>query len=240
MPTRSASWPRTARDCGSGSTAADFLSRKREARAAGVCRRRGERGMSGRGRRRCWRRLMAQAEGRGVDLVTLRALVEESSQAGARRALGALGLDDERARRDMDELRELLAAWRDAKRSAWQAVVSWVVRVLCAGAVLIGLAVRLTADAMCGDAVRACALRDMRRCSTGRTGAGMWCGAGRFARRWRRAREVPLLWQHKAGAGDRAGRAFGRGQARAAGDRASSADGRMRRGWWLRAGSSTG
>src|SRR5205807_586250 len=30
--------------------------------------------------------LMAQAEGRGVDLVTLRALVEESSQAGARRA----------------------------------------------------------------------------------------------------------------------------------------------------------
>ena len=28
-------------------------------------------------------RLMAQAEGRGVDLVTLRALVEEASQAGA-------------------------------------------------------------------------------------------------------------------------------------------------------------
>jgi hypothetical protein len=54
--------------------------------------------------------LMAQAEGRGVDLVTLRALVEESSQAGARRALASLGLDDERARRDMDELRELLSA----------------------------------------------------------------------------------------------------------------------------------
>ena len=31
--------------------------------------------------------LMAQAEGRGVDLITLQALVEESSQAGARRAL---------------------------------------------------------------------------------------------------------------------------------------------------------
>ena len=28
-------------------------------------------------------RLMAQAEGRGVDLVTLRALVEEASQSGA-------------------------------------------------------------------------------------------------------------------------------------------------------------
>ena len=86
--------------------------------------------------------LMAQAEGRGTELITLRALVEESSQAGARRALAQLGLDDERARRDMDELRELLSAWRDAKRSAWRAVVTWAVRV--AGAmVLIGIAVKL-------------------------------------------------------------------------------------------------
>lgn len=87
-------------------------------------------------------RLMAQAEGRGVDLITLRALVEEGAQAGASRALGALGLDDARARRDMDELRELLSAWRDAKRSARQAVVNWVARLFCA-AVLIGLAVKL-------------------------------------------------------------------------------------------------
>src|SRR5436190_12919151 len=87
-------------------------------------------------------RLMAQAEGRGVDLITLRALVEEASQAGATRALGALGLDDPRARRDMDELRELLSAWRDAKRSAWRAVVTWVVRLLLA-TLLIGIAVRL-------------------------------------------------------------------------------------------------
>jgi len=86
--------------------------------------------------------LMAQAEGRGVDLVTLRALVEESSQAGARRALASLGLDDERARRDMDELRELLSAWRDAKRTAWRAVVTWLVRLLLA-MVLIGMAVKL-------------------------------------------------------------------------------------------------
>jgi hypothetical protein len=78
--------------------------------------------------------LMAQAEGRAADLVTLRALVEESSQAGARRALASLGLDDERARRDMDELRELLSAWR--------AVVTWLVRLLLA-MVLIGMAVKL-------------------------------------------------------------------------------------------------
>ena len=86
--------------------------------------------------------LMAQAEGRGVDLVTLRALVEESSQSGARRALGVLGLDDERARRDMDELRELLGAWRDAKRTAWRAVVSWAARIALA-ALLVGIAVKL-------------------------------------------------------------------------------------------------
>lgn len=87
-------------------------------------------------------RLMAQAELKGVDLVTLRALVEEASEMGAKRAMGALGLDDARARRDMDELRELLSAWRDAKRSARQAVVAWAVRVGLA-ALLIGLAVKL-------------------------------------------------------------------------------------------------
>lgn len=86
--------------------------------------------------------LIAQAEIRGADLVTLRALVEEASQSGARRALGALGLDDERARRDMDELRELLSAWRDAKRSARRALVAWVMRVALA-LLLIGLAVKL-------------------------------------------------------------------------------------------------
>ena len=86
--------------------------------------------------------LMAQAEGRGVDLVTLRALAEESSQAGARRALAELGLDDARARRDMDELRELLGAWRDAKRSVRSAVVAWVTRLLLA-AMLAGMAIKL-------------------------------------------------------------------------------------------------
>jgi hypothetical protein len=86
--------------------------------------------------------LVAQADGRVIDVVTLRALVEESSQSGARRALGALGLDDARARRDMDELRELLSAWRDAKRTAWRAVVTWLVRIALA-MLLIGIAVKL-------------------------------------------------------------------------------------------------
>src|SRR4030095_12433543 len=87
-------------------------------------------------------RLMAQSEAKGVDLITLRALVEEASQAGATRALGALGLDDPRARGDMDDWRELLSAWRDAKRSARQVVVNWAVRFVLA-ALLAGMAVKL-------------------------------------------------------------------------------------------------
>ncbi|WP_267397553.1 MULTISPECIES: DUF6127 family protein [unclassified Sphingomonas] len=90
--------------------------------------------------------LMAQLLHEGTrgspDLVTLRALVEEAGQLGASRALTRLGLDDERAERDVAELRELLAAWRDAKRSAWKAALGWVMRVV--GAVLLaGLAVKL-------------------------------------------------------------------------------------------------
>jgi hypothetical protein len=86
--------------------------------------------------------LLAQAESQGADLGTLRGLIEEASGIGAERALGALGLTDARARRDMDELRELLQAWRDAKKSAWAAVVTWAVRILLALLVL-GMSVKL-------------------------------------------------------------------------------------------------
>ncbi|MEA3008798.1 MAG: hypothetical protein QOJ91_490 [Sphingomonadales bacterium] len=86
--------------------------------------------------------LVAQAEGQGAGLVTVRALIEEASELGAGRALEALGLSDGKARRDMDELRELLQAWRDAKKGAWQAAVSWAVRILLALLVL-GMSVRL-------------------------------------------------------------------------------------------------
>jgi len=85
--------------------------------------------------------LVAQAEGQGADMVTLRALIEEASGTGAERALAALGLKDEHARRDMDDLRELLRAWRDAKRSAGRAVVSWAVRILLA-LLVAGIAVK--------------------------------------------------------------------------------------------------
>lgn len=55
--------------------------------------------------------LIGQAEGRGADLATLRAIAEEAGELGAARALKRLGLDDPAAAKDMAELRELLGAW---------------------------------------------------------------------------------------------------------------------------------
>jgi len=86
--------------------------------------------------------LLAQAAAEGGELVTLRAVVEEASEIGAERVLSRLGLGDAGAEKDIDELRELLAAWRAAKASAWKAAVEWVVRGACA-LLLIGIAVRL-------------------------------------------------------------------------------------------------
>lgn len=87
-------------------------------------------------------RLLAQATADGGDLVTLRAVVEEASEVGAQRVLDRLGLADPAAQHDLDELRELLAAWRAAKASAWKAAAAWIARAAMA-LLLIGIAFRL-------------------------------------------------------------------------------------------------
>lgn len=86
-------------------------------------------------------RLLAQANTEGATLVTLRAIAEEAGELGAARALTRIGLSDEAASGDIDELRELLQAWRDAKASAWRAAIDWLVRGAFA-LLLLGLAVR--------------------------------------------------------------------------------------------------
>jgi hypothetical protein len=72
----------------------------------------------------------------------VRALIEEASNAGAERVLERLGLNDPGARADIGELRELLKAWRDAKVSARNAVLAWIVRILLA-ALVVGMAARV-------------------------------------------------------------------------------------------------
>ena len=84
-------------------------------------------------------RLVAQAD--GTDMVTIRALIEEASELGAARALERLGLADRRAQEDVEELRELLRAWRDAKKAARSALIGWTVRIALA-LLLLGMAVR--------------------------------------------------------------------------------------------------
>ena len=97
--------------------------------------------MSGAGGGAVLAQLMAQGTSEGADLTTLRAIAEEAGELAAARALARLGLDDPAAAKDMAELRELLGAWRDAKRSVWKAALGWVVRI--AGAlVLTGLAAK--------------------------------------------------------------------------------------------------
>lgn len=87
-------------------------------------------------------RLIAQAELEGAGLPSLRGIAEEASELGARRVLERLGLGDAGAPNDIGELRELLGAWRDAKRTARNEVVGWAVRIVLA-ALLLGLAVKL-------------------------------------------------------------------------------------------------
>ncbi len=85
--------------------------------------------------------LMAQAAGDGADLQTLRAIAEEAGALGAARAMARIGLSDAAAAGDVQELRELLKAWRDAKRSAVRAALAWVMRMAFA-LLLVGIAVR--------------------------------------------------------------------------------------------------
>ncbi|MEN2786480.1 DUF6127 family protein [Sphingomonas qilianensis] len=86
--------------------------------------------------------LLAQSAGQGADLLALRAIAEEAGDLAAGRALARLGLEDAQAAKDMAELRELLAAWRAAKKSLWKAVLGWIVKMALV-LMLAGLAVKL-------------------------------------------------------------------------------------------------
>ena len=68
----------------------------------------------------------------------LEAMLDRAAKKGARAALEELGLHDEQAEKDLDELRSLLASWRDTKKAMWSTVVKVVttaVLVFIAGAV---------------------------------------------------------------------------------------------------------
>ncbi len=49
----------------------------------------------------------------------LEAMLDRAAKRGARQALAAIGLHDENAAVDVREMRSLLEAWRDTRRSIW-------------------------------------------------------------------------------------------------------------------------
>ena len=69
-------------------------------------------------------------------------LLDRAAERGAERVLAHLGLENGSAARDIRELRDLLEAWRDARRTAWQTVVKVATTGILA-ALLVGAAIKL-------------------------------------------------------------------------------------------------
>ena len=53
----------------------------------------------------------------------LEAMLDRAARRGAKEALKSIGLSDEDAHKDLHELRSILEAYRDTKKSIWQTAV---------------------------------------------------------------------------------------------------------------------
>lgn len=69
-------------------------------------------------------------------------LLTRAAERGAERCLAHLGLENGHAAKDIRELRDLLEAWRDARRTAWQTTIK-VVTTGTLAALLVGAAIKL-------------------------------------------------------------------------------------------------
>ena len=72
-------------------------------------------------------------ENEGITTLTdsqLEDILHRAAMRGAREALKQIGLGDDHAGEDVHDLRNLLTAWRDTKRSIWQQFVKMTVTVL--------------------------------------------------------------------------------------------------------------
>lgn len=87
-------------------------------------------------------RLVESAAHQGADMGTVEAIIARAAEEGASRALARCGLHDDQAGADIRELRSLLDAWRDTKRTARRTLIHWIFYFLLV-AILAGLAVRL-------------------------------------------------------------------------------------------------
>jgi hypothetical protein len=69
-------------------------------------------------------------------------LLDRAAERGAERCLARLGLENGHAARDIRDLRDLLEAWRDARRTAWRTTVKVVTTGVLA-ALLVGATIKL-------------------------------------------------------------------------------------------------
>lgn len=72
----------------------------------------------------------------------LEAMLDRAARRGAKEALSSIGLLDENAHKDMTEMRSLLEAWRDTRRSIWTTAIritTTAVLVFIAGAVWMNM-----------------------------------------------------------------------------------------------------
>ncbi len=60
----------------------------------------------------------------------IRRLIDQAAEKGAECALRRVGLSDQDAGRDVRELRELLVAWRDVRKTARRTIVSLLIKGL--------------------------------------------------------------------------------------------------------------
>jgi hypothetical protein len=72
----------------------------------------------------------------------LEAMLDRAARKGAKEALASIGLLDDSAQRDITEMRSLLEAWRDTRRSIWNTVTKVItvsMLTFIAGAVWMNL-----------------------------------------------------------------------------------------------------
>ena len=72
----------------------------------------------------------------------LEAMLDRAARKGAKQALASIGLLDDSAQRDITEMRSLLEAWRDTRKSIWNTVTKVItvsILTFIAGAVWMNL-----------------------------------------------------------------------------------------------------
>ena len=83
-----------------------------------------------------------KANEEGASVEAIYSLIDHAAEEGALRVLRQIGLQDDDAGNDIHELRSLLEAWRDTKKTVRQTLITWLIR-LFVGCLILGLAVKI-------------------------------------------------------------------------------------------------